>query len=371
MNALKDQVSLAIKKAAANKEFKDKYKVLYNDNELLKMEFNELSSQTKATISDLQNTIQSKTDEISNFESSKNLLLERLTSIQAEVTSKSSTDQNLGLKLTEVEAAHMKEIEDMKENHEWELQQLIDKHEEEQVVEFNMLDYELDKLRDEKQDLQDELISVKKENEILKQETIEDSKISQIYSDYALIKDKLTQLETLYDKEKKRAIGLEEDLGREREARESLESDLANIGTVLDDTQYHFLPLNVRESLERSVRLSIESGALATTRRASSECSDLEATPTHKPSHSLESLRADHEKALETVRAKHEQEMSELRKYFEKVCREMEVKYRAETEETIPSRNLPTPAQWNISGPISLELANTNVEFDFESLSPR
>ena len=33
--------------------------------------------------------------------------------------------------------------------------------------------------------------------------------------------------------------------------------------------------------------------------------------------------------------------------------------------------NIVTPAQWNISGPISLELANTNVEFEFESLSPR
>ena len=370
---LKDQVSLAIKKAAANKEYKDKYKILLDDNDHLKSELGELSAQTSAKIHDLQNIVQTKTNEISNFESSKNLLLEKLQSIQTELTSKSSTDENLRLKLVEVETSHMKEIEEMKDNHEWELQQLIDKHEEEQVIEFNLLDYELDKLRDEKQDLLDQLNNVQKHNEILQNETVEDSKISQFYKDYESIKERLEQLETLYREERSRTEGLEVDLTREREARESLETDLANIGTVLDDTQYHFLPVSVRESLERSVRLSIESGAVGGSRRESSlsSGSDLDATPTHKPVQSLQSLRTEHEKVLETVRADHEQEMSELRRYFENVCRQMEVKYRSETEEMIPTRNIVTPAQWNISGPISLELANTNVEFEFESLSPR
>ena len=152
MLGLRDQVALAIKKAAANKEYKDKYKVLVEDNEKLKTEFTELSAQTSNEIQNLQNILEAKTNEISNFESSKNLLLEKLQTIQTELMSKSSTDENLMLKLSEVEAAHMKEIEEIKENHELELQQLIDKHEEEQVVEFNLLDYELDKLRDEKQE---------------------------------------------------------------------------------------------------------------------------------------------------------------------------------------------------------------------------
>ena len=365
---LKDQVALAIKKAAANKEYKDKYKVLVEDNDKLKTELTELSAQTSTEIQHLQNILEAKTNEISNFESSKNLLLEKLQTIQTELMSKSSGD----------EAAHMKEIEEIKENHELELQQLIDKHEEEQVVEFNLLDYELDKLRDEKQDLQDELTSVKSANEILKQEALtvpEDPKVSQGYRDSELIKQRLAELERLYSEERRRTEELEEDLSRERGARESLETDLVSIGSVLDDTQYQFLPHNVRESLERSVRLSLESGALSVSRRESSDSSnqlsDLDATPTHKPSQTLEMVRADHEAALESVKAKHEVEMSELRRYFENVCREMELKYRAETEETIPARNIVTPAQWNISGPISLELGTANVEFDFESMSPR
>ena len=269
----------------------------------------------------------------------------------------------------------MKEIEEIKDNHELELQQLIDKHEEEQVVEFNLLDYELDKLRDEKQDLLDELNNVKSANDILKQETISDSKVSQGYKDSEMIKQRLAELEVLYSQERRRVEELEEDLSRERGARESLETDLVSIGSVLDDTQYQFLPHNVRESLERSVRLSLESGALSPSRRESSDfsyqISDQDATPTHKPSQTLEMARADHEAALESVKAEHEVEMSELRRYFENVCREMELKYRAETEENIPARNIVTPAQWNISGPISLEIGTANVEFEFESMSPR
>ena len=375
---LKDQVALAIKKAAANKEYKDKYKVLVEDNDKLKTELTELSAQTSTEIQHLQNILEAKTNEISNFESSKNLLLEKLQTIQTELMSKSSSDENLMLKLSELEAAHMKEIEEIKDNHELELQQLIDKHDEEQVVEFNLLDYELDKLRDEKQDLQDELTSVKSANEILRQEALtvpEDPKVSQGYRDSELIKQRLAELERLYSEERRRTEELEEDLNRERGARESLETDLVSIGSVLDDTQYQFLPHNVRESLERSVRLSLESGALSVSRRESSDSSnqlsDLDATPTHKPSQTLEMVRADHQEALESVKAKHEVEMSELRRYFENVCREMELKYRAETEETIPARNIVTPAQWNISGPISLELGTANVEFDFESMSPR
>ena len=372
---LKDQVALAIKKAAANKEYKDKYKVLVLDNEKLNTEFTELSAQTSNEIQHLQSILEAKKNEISKFESSKNLLLEKLQTIQTELMSKSSNDESWMLKVSEVEAAHMKEIEEMKDHHEHELQQLIDKHEEEQVVEFNLLDYELDKLRDEKQDLLTELNTVKAANEILKQETVPDSKVSQGYRDSEMIKERLAELEVLYSQERRRAEELQESLGREREARESLETDLVSVGSVLDDTQYQFLPHNVRESLERSVRLSLESGALSPSRRASSDSSyqisDQDVTPTHRPSQTLEMARADHVAAMESMKADHELEMSELRRYFENVCREMELKYRAETEETIPARNLATPAQWNISGPISLELGTANVEFEFESMSPR
>ena len=38
------------------------------------------------------------------------------------------------------------------------------------------------------------------------------------------------------------------------------------------------------------------------------------------------------------MRAQHEREMSELRRYFEGVCRELELKYRAETEESTTAR---------------------------------
>ena len=115
------------------------------------------------------------------------------------------------------------------------------------------------------------------------------------------------------------------------------------------------------------MRLSIESGALSPSRRESilslvrresqggninkdetpvnitmteteyqiQELDVDDATPTHRLG---TSLAREHEEEVERLRAEHKREMSELRRYFENVCREMEVKYRAETEESIPHR---------------------------------
>ena len=42
----------------------------------------------------------------------------------------------------------------------------------------------------------------------------------------------------------------------EKNARISLETNLQEMSSFLDETQYNFIPLKVRESLERSLRLS-------------------------------------------------------------------------------------------------------------------
>ena len=42
----------------------------------------------------------------------------------------------------------------------------------------------------------------------------------------------------------------------ERNARMSLETNLQEMSSFLDETQYNFIPIKVRESLERSLRLS-------------------------------------------------------------------------------------------------------------------
>ena len=257
-----------------------------------------------------------------------------------------------------MESAHVREIEEIKEAHEKELEELVDKYDEEQVVEFNLLDHEIDKLRDEKQELVDELETIKGENQILKQasdEVLDDDKMDRISKDYQLIKDQLSKIESLYKEEMSRRESLQLDFNKEKSLRENLETDLANLGSFLEDTQYNSLPLHVQESLERSVRLSIESGALSPSRRKSSlvrgESSqqlvtpanltmteteyqiqdlDMDATPTHRV------VTRDHKEKVERLKAGHERETSELRRYFENVCREMEVKYWAETEESIP-----------------------------------
>ena len=371
---LKDQVGIAIKKAAANKEFKEKYKNLVNENELLKQDLSQLLSQLSAKDSqnlELQQQLGEKDEEISTFASAKNDLIEKIQTIQDEVInvkSSNEAEEQYRVRVQELESDHVKEIEDIKEAHEKELESLVDKYEEEQVVEFNLLDHELDKLRDEKQELICELEAFKNENEILKHvsdETLDDEKIDRIHKDYQLIKDQLTKIESLYKEEMSRRESLQIDFNLEKNLRENLETDLANLGSFLDDTQYNFLPLHVQESVERSVRLSIESGALSPSRREStlglslvkregnitkdvtpvnltmSETEyqiqelDMDATPTHKLG---TNIAREHEEEVERLRAEHEREMSELRRYFENVCREMEVKYRAETEETIPQR---------------------------------
>ena len=371
---LKDQVGIAIKKAAANKEFKEKYRNLVNENELLKQDISQLLSQLSAKDSknlELQQQLGEKDEEISTFASAKNDLIEKIQTIQDEVInvkSSNEAEEQCRVRVQELESDHVKEIEDIKEAHEKELESLVDKYEEEQVVEFNLLDHELDKLRDEKQELICELEAFKNENEILKHvsdETLDDEKIDRIHKDYQLIKDQLTKIESLYKEEMSRRESLQIDFNLEKNLRENLETDLANLGSFLDDTQYNFLPLHVQESVERSVRLSIESGALSPSRREStlglsmvkrdgnitkdvtpvnltmSETEyqiqelDMDATPTHKLG---TNIAREYEEEVERLRAEHEREMSELRRYFENVCREMEVKYRAETEETIPQR---------------------------------
>ena len=373
---LKDQVGIAIKKAAANKEFKEKYKNLVNENELLKQDLSQLLSQLSAKDSknlELQQQLGEKDEEISTFASAKNDLIEKIQTIQDEVInvkSSNEAEEQYRVRVQELESDHVKEIEDIKEAHEKELESLVDKYEEEQVVEFNLLDHELDKLRDEKQELICELETLKNENEILKQssdEVLDDEKIDRIHKDYQLIKDQLTKIESLYKEEMSRRESLQIDFNLEKNLRENLETDLANLGSFLDDTQYNFLPLHVQESVERSVRLSIECGALSPSRREStlglslvkreegnitkdvtpainltmSETEyqiqelDMDATPTHKIG---TNITREHDEEMQRLRVEHETEMSELRRYFENVCREMEVKYRAETEETIPQR---------------------------------
>ena len=79
--------------------------------------------------------------------------------------------------------------------------------------------------------------------------------------------------------------------------------------------------------------------------------------------------------------------MDTLRKYFERVCGEQESRYRAEVEE-LGRRQIPTPAWCALASqveinfyhnliiyifkqPVSLEMTGGQLEFDFESMSPR
>ena len=219
---LKEQVGLAITKAAANKEFKEKYKLLDNENNQLKQELSKLSAQTNAKEKEyieLQKQLLEKDEEISNFANAKKTLLEKLQSIQEEVQKSKSSDNQIEvyrLKIKELEAVHVKEMEEIKESHELELQELVEKLEEEQVVEFNLLDHELDKLRDEKQDLLAELETVKQENDILQHasdeaatDVLDDEKFDRIYKDYQLIKEQLSNIEKLYKEEMGRRQSLQ------------------------------------------------------------------------------------------------------------------------------------------------------------------
>lgn len=137
----------------------------------------------------------------------------------------------------------------------------MDKYEEEQVVEFNLLDHELDKLRDEKQELLCELEAVKNENEILKQDTdesLDDEKINRIQKDYQLIKEQLTKIESLYKNEMSRRDLYRLTLTRKRISEQplSLIWPISALFSMTPSTQ--FLPAHVQESVGRSVRLSIE-----------------------------------------------------------------------------------------------------------------
>lgn len=393
---LKDQVRLAFEKAAKNKEFKVKFQEMKIEHESLQNNFKVLSAELDLKgnkVEELEKTVGLKEKEISKFKSSKNILLDKLQSIQDEVNEKSLKDENYYKNIVEeLKTAHADEINDIKEKHENELQEMLEKHEEEQVVELNLLDMELEKLRDEKIELADQLDSAKQEVEALKSSETEkgtsehfnqvqseaESLIEKLAAEKALVLAKLSSIEKLYENEKC--------------SRESLELDLASLGSVLDETQYQFLPRNVRESLERSVRLSIESGRLSTSGRESLnlifgenqsyttppnvtqgdfeyQINDSDTTPTHRPVKAL----AEEAEVVTAMKAQHEKEMCELRKYFENVCKELEMKYRAEIEENM-RRKVPTPGWMGVgvtSGPVSLELGPAQIEFEFESMSPR
>ena len=408
--ALKDQVRMALEKAAKNKEYKVKFQEVKNEQESLQKNLNVVSAELSLKLNrlyELEKIIENKDQEISKFDSSKNILLDKLQKIQDEVSNKSAKDENYyEVKVKELESGHAKEISDMKEKHENELQEMLDKHEEEQVIEFNLLDMELEKLRDDKIELADQLETAKQENEVLrKSETDKNSSadfdevqieaeslVKKLTIEKGLVLEKLSNIEKLYEEEKLSKESLESSYRKEKCSRESLELDLANIGSVLDETQYQFLPRTVRESLERSVRLSIESGALSPSRRESLnlifgdthsyttppnvtqgdfefQINDSDTTPTHRPVKVL----AEEAEVVTAMKAEHEKEMSELRKYFENVCKELEMKYRAEIEENM-KRNIPTPGWMGVgvtSGPVSLELGPAQIEFEFESMSPR
>ena len=157
VNILRDQVGIAIQKAAANKEYKEKLRILASDNDNLKLEISNLNAQLIAKDSkylELKMTLDEKDEEISTFSSAKNDLIEKMQTIQSELIQSNKATEDVTLlqqRIAELETAHVKEIEEMKEIHEKELEEVIEKHEEDQVVELNLLDHELDKLRDEKQ----------------------------------------------------------------------------------------------------------------------------------------------------------------------------------------------------------------------------
>jgi len=407
---LKDQVMMAVEKAAKNKEFKIKFQKIQSDNEILQQNLNVVSGQLgmkEDRLDGLEKVLEAKDKEISKFKSSKNQLMEKLQNIQNEINDKSAHDENYyKLKVLKLEEFHEKEINEMKERYELELQDMMDNHEEEQVVEMNLLDMELEKLRDEKIELADQLEVAREEIEaFINSETAKTSSdqfdnvqteaenlVDKLAVEKALVMEKLTNIEKLYEEEKLNRESLESNYRKEKSSRESLEVDLANIGSVLDETQYQFLPKPVRESLERSVRFSIESGALSPSRRESFnlifgdsqsyttppnvtqgdfefQINDSDITPTHRPVKDL----AEEAEVVTALKAEHEKEMSELRKYFENVCKELEMKYRAEIEENM-KRKIPTPGWMAVgvtSGPVSLELGPAPIEFEFESMSPR
>ena len=419
---LKDQVKLALEKAAKNKEYKTKFQELNVEYQSLQQNLSVLNSDLDiktGKVAELEGILDGKNKEISNFKTSKNILLDKLQSVQDQVNEKAVIDENhYKMKMQELESAYVNEINDINEKHENELQKIVEKHEEEQVIELNLLDMELERLKDEKAELTDQLETANEEIKVLRTKKEEsdnrenitqemenrgsekvneiqletENLVKKLIDEKVLILEQLSSIEKLYKDEKKCRESVQSNLEQEKCTRESLELDLASLGSVLDETQYQFLPRNVRESLERSVRLSIESGRLSTSGRESLNLifdtdqsltnppnvtqgdfeyhiNDSDSTPTHKPVKAL----VDESEVVTALKAQHEKEMSEVRKYFENVCKELEMKYRTEIEENM-KRNVPTPGWMGVgvtSGPVSLELGPAQIEFEFESMSPR
>ena len=152
------------------------------------------------------------------------------------------------------------EMRSVEERHERDLEELTERYEEEQVVEFNLLDAEMEALKEERSLLEDKLaeaVGKKKrtpclsqtnafnvsiapeEEEVDKEETEAERLLSEQLGLVGQLKEERERLE-------KRLEELEARCGEEREGREVLERHLFDMSTLLDDTQYNMLPDHVR-----------------------------------------------------------------------------------------------------------------------------
>jgi len=278
------------------------------------------------------------------------------------------------------EEKHKKELLDLEERFQKELETMEDRYEEEQVVELNLLDAELLSVREERNDLRDRLQLLEKPGEETATETksLEENQrklLDEAEQERAVLVDKLRQLEKLYSEE--------------TSFRMSLEQNLNDVNSLLDDTQYNYIPQRIRESISRSLRssenfsqkreslvqtkdtvdnsfLPINITQLESDEEISHQSTDTETTPVHRPANN----HVDETEKIASIKAEHEKEMSELRKYFENYCLLTEKRYRSEIEEHLSHQRHQPSRQGNI--PLSLEISQGQLEFsELESMSPR
>lgn len=260
VTGLREQVRLALAKASHNKEFRVKYQELRQEHDLQTEQVNALTEEMgikESKLEEVEKVLQTKVEEISTFESAKLRLIEQLQSIQNEVRKKAEKEDSLD----RLKIKHIEEIGRIKEVHEKELQELSDKYQEEQVVEINLLDMELENLRDEKRQLLNQVESLNSENEKLREskassgEEVEaiqgetSSLIEKYKTEHELALERIKVLQNKFNEETTVNESLMLDLQRERGLRETLEADLVNIGSVLDDTQYQVPCITLRITL--------------------------------------------------------------------------------------------------------------------------
>ena len=344
--------------------------------------------------------------EISKFETTKIELLRQMNAIKKQMQTSESfkhTEQEYKRQVEDFKV----EVDNLRKEHALEIEKLNLEWEDERAVETHLLDSELERLREEKTKLLDRL----RHFEVA--EGVETG--PEEYEELARHQEHLVaRLEEEKAQVMQRVDELSKRLEDERVARESIEFQL---GGFLEETQY-LLPVNLRHSLEKvgaELRLSLETGRLSVCSSVgetsmpnrlstgsslgdscSTTCSppqsDSEKTPVHLPrpevdTPAMQALRDQHRDEMEAQVSAHREEMDTLRKYFERVCGEQESRYRAEVEE-LGRRQIPTPAWCALASqveinfyhnliiyifkqPVSLEMTGGQLEFDFESMSPR